>query len=66
MALTTSKAKAHKAKGDKKKKEEKGIFHSLICISIVASHFLFILNFLVGFREKNSYPIEYFCLYTSI
>ena len=66
MALTTGKAMAHKAKGDKKKKEEKGIFHSVICISIIASHFLFILNFLVVFWEKKSYPNEYFCLYTSI
>ena len=44
---------AHKAKGDKKKKEEKGIFHSLICISIIASHFLFILNFLVVFEKRS-------------
>ena len=66
MALTTGKAMAHKANGDKKKKEEKGIFHSVICISIIASHFLFILNFLVVFWEKNSYPNEYFCLYKSI
>lgn len=56
MAPKTGKAKPHKAKGEKKKKEEKGL--TLIIFLILYS---FSVCFLGKTKENNSYPVEYEC-----